>query len=187
MAPRRFDALDTGTERHTLALNRGASIRGRLVSHGQPVGRAEMGLVFRDRMIDRFYPEVRVGTEPDGSFLFVNVPVPGEWYVYAKMESIHSRGATAAVECVTEREDETVSLGDVMLQPGHRVSGRVVLTDGKPIPDGMRIRLSAKRAWDDQTHELPPDGRFEFVGLPTDDFSISPAVKGYQPSGKTRT
>ncbi len=33
--------------------------------------------------------------------------------------------------------------------------------------------------WDDQTHALPPDGRFEFVGLPTDDFSIHPAVKGY--------
>ena len=35
------------------------------------------------------------------------------------------------------------TLGDMMLQPGHRLSGRVVLTDGKPIPDGMRILLSA--------------------------------------------
>ena len=109
MAPRRFDGLETGTERHTLALNRGASIRGSLVSHGQPVGRAEMGLVFRDRTVGHFYSEVRIGTEPDGSFLFVNVPVPGEWYVYAKMDSISRRGATNAVECVTEREDETVN------------------------------------------------------------------------------
>ena len=76
------------------------------------------------------------------------------------------------------------TLGDVTLQPGHRLSGRVVLTDGKPVPDGMRILLSAERAWDDQTHDLPPDGRFEFVGLPTDDFSIPPAVKGYHLSGK---
>ncbi len=182
MAPRRFPALDLGTVRHTLALNRGASVRGRLLSHGLPVGGAEMGLVLRDREIDRFYVEVRVGTEPDGSFLFANVPVPGRWYVYAKMDSVHSRGATDAVECVTEREDEAIDLGDVALQPGHRLRGRVVLTDGKPVPDGMRIHLSAKRAWDDQIHELPPDGRFEFVGLPTDDFSINPAVKGYQPS-----
>ena len=184
MAPQRFASLETGTERHTLALNRGASIRGRLVSHGQPVGRAEMGLVARDRTVDNFYSEVRIGTEPDGSFLFVNVPVPGQWYVYAKMDSVHSRGATDAVACVTEREDETVKLGDVTLQPGHRLSGRVVLTDGKPVPDGMRILLSAQRAWDNQTHDLPPDGRFEFVGLPTDDFSIHPAVKGYHLSSE---
>ena len=152
MAPQRFTELETGTDRHTLALNRGANIRGRLVSHGQPVGGVEMGLVARDRTVDNFYSEVRVGTEPDGSFLFTNVPVPGntivplfgKWYVYAKMESVSKRGATNAVECVTEREEETVKLGDVMLQPGHRLSGRVVLTDGKPIPGGMRIFISAR-------------------------------------------
>ena len=76
------------------------------------------------------------------------------------------------------------TLGDMTLQPGHRLSGRVVLTDGKPIADGMRILLSAQRAWDSQTHDLPPDGRFEFVGLPTDDFSIHPAMKGYHLSSK---
>ena len=85
--------LETGTQRHTLALNRGASIRGRLVSHGQPVGRAEMGLVSRDRTVGQFYSEVRIGTEPDGSFLFVNVPVPGKWYVYAKMDSVSRAGS----------------------------------------------------------------------------------------------
>jgi hypothetical protein len=184
MAPQRFDALGTGRERHTLAVNRGASIRGRLVRYGKPAGRAEMGLVARDRTVDQYYSEVRIGTEPDGSFLFVNVPVPGAWYVYAKMESVLKRGATNAVECVTEREDETINLGAVKLEPGHRVRGRVVLTDGKPIPDGMRIFVSTQRAWDDQIHPLPPDGRFEFDGVPTDDISIHPAVKGYHPSGK---
>jgi beta-lactamase regulating signal transducer with metallopeptidase domain/protocatechuate 3,4-dioxygenase beta subunit len=184
MASQRFAAVETGAERHTLALNRGANVRGRLVNHGQPVGGAEMGLVSRDRAVGRFYSEVRVGTEPDGSFLFSNVPVPGEWYVYAKMDSVQSRGATAAVECATERDDETVSVGDVTLQPGHRLRGRVLLTDGKPIPAGMRIQLSTQSAWDDQIHELPADGRFDFVGLPRDDVSISPSVKGYHPSGK---
>ena len=184
MAPKRFERLETGTERHTLALNRGASVRGRLVSHGKPVGRAEMGLVFRTRAANRFFPEIRIGTEPDGSFLFVNVAVPGEWYVYAKMDSVLRLGATDAVLCVTERDDETVNVGDVTFRQGHRLSGRVVLTDGKPIPDGMRISLSTARAWDDQTHDLRPDGRFEFGSLPTDTFSITPAVKGYRLSKK---
>ena len=113
------------------------------MSHGQPVGRAEMGLVARDRTVGYFYSEVRIGTEPDGSFLFANVPVPGKWYVYAKMDSLHGRGASNALECGTEQDDDTVKLGDVKLQPGHRLSGRVVLTDGNPIPDGMRIVASA--------------------------------------------
>jgi len=30
--------------------------------------------------------------------------VPGKRYAYANMDSIHTRGATDAVECVTERE-----------------------------------------------------------------------------------
>jgi len=179
MAPKRFDDLSTGSERHTMSVDRGASVRGRLVHYGKPVGGAEMGLVSRDRVSDRFISEVRIGTEPDGSFLFVNVPAPGQWYAYAKMESIARYGATPAVACATDRDDEIVDLGAIEIKSGHGIRGRVVLSDGKSIPDGMRIGISAQRAWDSQTLPLGSDGRFEFVGLPSDDYAINPGIKGY--------
>jgi beta-lactamase regulating signal transducer with metallopeptidase domain len=184
MAPRWFQEIPTGAERHTMALSRGATIRGRLTQFGKPIGHTEMGLVFRNRSSDGFFREERIGTEPDGSFQFVNVPAPGTWYVYAKMESIVRLGATLAVEARTERDDDVVDVGAIEIRPGHRMRGRVVLSDGKLIPDGMKMSISTGRAWDSQTAALGPDGRFEFDSLPTDDYSINPAVKGYRFSDK---
>jgi hypothetical protein len=44
--------------------------------------------------------------------------------------------------------------------------GRVVLSDGKPIPDGMKVTISSERAWDTQIAMLPPEGLFEFGSQP---------------------
>ncbi|MEO7143518.1 MAG: carboxypeptidase-like regulatory domain-containing protein, partial [Bryobacteraceae bacterium] len=58
--------------------------------------------------------------------------------------------------------------------------GKVVLSNGKPIPPDMRVTLSADRAWDSQIATLSPDGRFEFHGLPAGVYGLAPAVKGYR-------
>lgn len=180
MAPKRFAKLTTGEERHVLAVSGGATVRGRLTHEGRAVADAEMGLMSKSRAIFEYFPEERIGTQQDGTFVFPSVPVPGEWYVYAKMDSIVRWGATAAIACATSREDEDVDLGDVEVKPGHRLRGQVILTDGQPIADGMRIFVTCDRAWDTQTVALPADGRFEFANLPSDDYSIHVGVKGYR-------
>ena len=65
------------------------------------------------------------------------------------------------------------------LKPFLTLRGRVVLSDGKEIPPGMHINLSADRAWDSQSVVLAPDGRFEFKGLASGIYSIQPSVKDY--------
>ncbi len=179
-APKRFVELATGEERHKLSISTGATVSGRLVHRGKPVAGAEMGIVSIERSIGKFFAEERIGTQRDGNFLFANVPAPGKWYVYAKMASIVQIGATPAISSVTTRDDEMINLGDIEIGTGHRLSGQVVLTDGTPIPEGMRILLSSNRAWDSQTALLPADGRFEFVNLPASNYTISPMVKGYR-------
>jgi len=72
-----------------------------------------------------------------------------------------------------------VDIGDIQIKPAYRLLGRVVLSDGKPIPEGMRVTISSERAWDDQTATLSPDGHFEFIGLAADDYSVFASVKGY--------
>src|SRR6266581_1678295 len=47
MAPKIFTSLASGTERHTLAVTEGATIRGRFLQSGKPVPNAEVGLIAR--------------------------------------------------------------------------------------------------------------------------------------------
>lgn len=194
MAPKLI-GVPTGTERATITVSAGAVIRGRLVDHGKPVAGAELGLIARNRggfgadlkITGDPYDEIRIGTQEDGSFVITNVPVPVDWYVYGKMESIAATGATDPVECATVRDSEEVDVGDIQIHPGHRLRGKVSLSDGNTVPDGMRVTISADRAWDSQTVIIGRDGHFEFVGLPTGKYEIFTSVQGYRLQENRRT
>ena len=179
-------SMPTGAERHTVTVSDGATIRGRLVNDSKPVAGAEVGLFPRNPFffgpggLGSPYSEIRIGTQEDGSFAITNVPAPVDWYIYGKMDSIATRGATEPIECATKRDDEEVDVGDIQVKPGHRLRGKVVLSDGKPVPEGMRIIIASDRDLDSQTALLGTDGHFEFRGLPTGKYAISPAVKDYQ-------
>jgi hypothetical protein len=126
------------------------------------------------------YDEIRIGTQEDGSFVIPNVPAPVAWYAYGNMESIAALGATDPVACATNRDNEEINVADIQIEPGHRLRGRVTLSDGAALADGMRITIGAERAWDTQTALIGRDGRFEFAGLATSGYQIFPSVKGYQ-------
>ena len=184
-----FSMIPAGLERHAITVSEGATVRGRLVKDGQPLGGAEIGLIGRPHggfranleVVGNPFDEIRIGTQPDGTFAITNVPAPADWYIYGKMESIVSHGATGAVACATKHDKEIVDVGDLQIKPAHRLSGRVLLSDGKEIPDGMRVTISSEQAKDSQTAMLPADGRFEFAGLGTGSYSIFASVKGYSP------
>jgi hypothetical protein len=168
-------------------LDNGATVKGRLVEDGKPVADAEIGMIGYERggfgpalkLVGDPYPEIRVGTQQDGTFIISDVPTGVQWLIYSKMESVSTRGASEPKSCRTTRPNELVDVGEISLRPGNRLQGRVVLSDGKSIPDGMRVLLTSQRVWDSQTALLDKDGRFRFIGLPEGDYSISPAVKGY--------
>jgi hypothetical protein len=182
-------AMTTGTDRKTITVSDGAVVRGRLVNHGKPVPGAELGVIARERggfgadlkIIGNPYEEIRIGTQQDGSFVITNVPSHVDWYVYGKMESIAALGATQPVAFSTKGDNEEVNVGDIEIQPGHHVGGRVTLSDGAAMPDGMRITISASYggAWDNQTVTIGRDGRFEFVSVPAGKYEIFPSVRGY--------
>ncbi len=188
-------ALPTGGDRKTITVSDGAIVRGRLVNHGKPVAGAEIGLIARERggfganlkIIGNPYDEIRIGTQSDGSFVITNVPASVDWYAYGKMESIASLGATQRLEFSTGREGltqkEAVNLGDLDIRPGHRLAGKVTLSDGAPIPDGMRITLGSREAWDSQIVMIGRDGRFAFLGIPPGSYDITPSVRGYSVQG----
>jgi hypothetical protein len=84
----------------------------------------------------------------------------------------------------TERSREEVNVGDVTVRPAHRLTGRVVLSDGKPVPAGTRVLLGRDEAWDTQQAVAGESGAFAFEGLPPETYTLSANVKGYRVSEK---
>ena len=190
MAPK-FVAMDTGPVRHSVALADGAAITGRLLANGKPVSNVEIGLIAKNRggfgpnltMTGNPYSEMRVGTKSDGSFTFTNVPQPVDWYIYPKMNTISQLGAASPIEVKTIRDNQYARAENLLIGPGHVLRGTVVLSDNKPIPEGMHITIDSDLVWDSQTVLLATDGHFEFASLPAGDYHISPSVKNYRVKG----
>jgi hypothetical protein len=190
----KFATLVAGPRRQTIELFRGATVKGRLVQEGKPVGDAEIGLISQRRggfgpalrIVGDPYPEIRVGAQRDGTFVISDVPNRVHWFVYAKMESVAPRGASETRACLTATPGGIVDVGDIQLRPGYRLQGKVILSDAKSLPDGMRVMITSHYVWDSQTALLDKDGRFKFVSLPKGEYSISPAVRGYSLPGHDR-
>jgi hypothetical protein len=173
--------LPTGSERTTIVVADGATIRGRLVKDGRPVAKAEIGLSAHSQRAGSTFPEMRVGTRDDGTFDISNVPAGRIYYLYAKMGSLASRGlASEVVDCETKTDDQSVNVGDIRVSAAETLRGKVLLSDGRPIPADTQILLSADRAWDSQSMPIGADGWFEFKGLSKGVYEVAPSVKGYR-------
>jgi hypothetical protein len=182
MAPGLFRRLTAGPQVHELTLLSGVTVTGRLVHDGKPLAGVGVGVVQKDHSADTFVGEFQAATDADGVFRVVNVP-PGETLVlYGLMESLRRHGALAARDVRTGKSRSVTDVGDMRVTAGHRLSGRVVLSDGKPVPAGTRVLLSRDEAWDSQQAVVDAQGRFEFTGLPAECFGLSANVRGYHAS-----
>lgn len=184
-----FSVLPAGSQWHTITATDGAIVRGRLVQNGKPVGGAEIALSGNPlggwdgdlQSVGNPYTEITIGTQPDGTFVIPNVPVPWNWYIYARVESVAPRGATGDIRCATKLNGQIVDVGDLQLKPAYHFRGTVVLGNGKPVPTGTIVTISSDLVRDSQTAVLSPTGHFEFAGLAAGLYDISVSVKGYSP------
>ncbi len=179
MAPKITTAV-TGAERTTITVTDGALIRGRLMYDGKPVANAEVGITTHSRLSGSMYNEVRIGTKEDGTFIITGVPAGRIWMLYPKMEALTAQNIGGdAVPFETKDDGEDVNVGTIELKAAYALRGKVVLTDGKPLPPDMHVTVSADEAWDSQTVTIDADGKFEVRGLPAGVFSINAGVRGY--------
>jgi len=183
MAPK-LVTLPTGPEKRTISVTQGATLRGRLLQpDGTPAANAEIGVFVHSRLSGTVFQEVRIGTKDDGTFAITNIPAGRIWYVYPKMESLAARGlAGDAVPVETKDDGEEVDVGTIKLRTAYTLRGKVVLSDGKPIPPDMHVTLSSDTGFDSQIATVAQDGSFEFRGLSKGVYSIAPGVRGYKPT-----
>jgi hypothetical protein len=183
-ARRNFKGLAAGPTGHALTLPDGASVTGRLVKGGKPLAGVAVGLAQASRNVETFVGAFQAATDGDGVFLIPNVPADDRFALYGLMDSLKAHGAVAVRPVKTGRSREVVDVGDVAVGPGHELTGRVVLSDGKPVPAGTRVLLAREEAWDTQQAVAGEDGTFAFAGLPAERYTLSASVKGYRPSAE---
>ena len=78
-------------------------------------------------------------------------------------------------------------LGDLAVEPAYRITGRVVLSDGKPLPPHTRINIGRENAWDSQIIEVDPSGAFTARGIPPELVRLHAQIDGYRLSNKNRS
>ena len=187
VAPRIVPDCKPETNPHPIRMTAGATLTGRLVRDGKAVPGAAVELLQVDRRFERFVGVTSIGTDKDGRFTFVNVHPDDAYFVYGLIGTIKDGGAMVSRQLRVGGEGTTTDAGDLPVVRGHRIKGRVLLSDGKPVPPKTRLVASRNDAWDSQGVELGPDGRFEIAALPTGLYTLSINIKGYRPSPKNHS
>jgi hypothetical protein len=167
----------TAGPRQKLVLERGATIVGRVVRDGQPVPRVAMTVTWTERTSNYFSGPWEALTDENGRFEIPNVTAQRDVYLYAKMSSLKGRGALPREFFTTGANGSTLDVGEIVgdlkVQPGYTVSGRVVLSDGRPVPQKSRVNLVRANSVDYQIVEIGADGEFEFSDVPRDECSMN--------------
>ena len=184
MAPKRFSEIRGGSARRELIVTEGAQLKGRVLSRGKPLESVSVGAVSVDRTLDNFSGDFEYATREDGTFLFPNLPPDRDYFVYGMLKSFVNFGALKARQIHVPGDGMLMDTGDLSVEPGHRLAGKMVLSDKKPLPEGTRLIIGRRDAWDSFTVELPLSGEFEVSNLPAESLTIGGRVNGYRFSGQ---
>jgi len=170
---------------HLVRANSGITVTGRLRHDGKPLAGVKVAMSTEDRSAETFLRGFEVATDREGRFAIQGVPSDMRFLLYGKMSDLREIGLAVPPQSVqSSQAGKKVELGDLPLNPAHRIQGRVVLADNSPLPPRTRLYLSRENAWDTADLILPPDGTFEFKAVPPETISLSVRIPNYRVSAK---
>jgi protocatechuate 3,4-dioxygenase beta subunit len=171
----------TGAARTPVIVTDGVTVHGRVMKGRKPQANVELGLSTVRREAGMTFPEIRVSTDKTGRFAFTNVPPNRVWSMVALSGSLQGRGAIAPVYVRTGPDGKSVNAGDIRLQPSVRMTGRIQLVDGKPMPDGMSMMVSpGSLAGGTQVVPIRADGTFDISDLLPGPYVVRLLIQGYR-------
>jgi hypothetical protein len=158
----------------------GVTVTGRILLDGKPLKGAMVGLVTSDRIAGNSFECDAIATDSDGHFMSSQVPPNREFICYVTMKSLHGSGAVPNKTFITGDSGSTRDIGNLSVQPAFTVAGRIILSDGKPIPSNTKLYLGRQKASDSSQTTLAADGKYEFSGVPAEPVVLSLRIKGYK-------
>lgn len=165
---------------YLLKLPEGVTLTGQVLRDGQPLKGVSIAATTKDRTCGVYFNCDAVSTDSNGRFLLLNVPPSREFFVYTTMRSLDGSGALPNKIIKTGKSGLVQDLGQLVVQPAFSVAGRIVLTDGKPVPPDTRLYLGRQDAMDSVESKLDAEGKFEFKGVPAEPVSLCVQIKGYR-------
>ena len=176
-----------------IRLNRGASIKGRVVdTGGAPVAGARITATPGKKsdgasvmFIDFITSQLRVPTKPavtDDNGQFVVSNLRAGRYVLKAEHAKFAEGQSTDVECANRGE---VEVPDIVLPEGATIRATVT-TEGVPDPSASVMISSADMQRNFFNRRFPTDakGRIEASGIPAGTYRVTVAVRAGQPSFK---
>ncbi len=186
----------------SVRLNEGSTMSGRVLYRGRPLE----GVVIKPRSTSTIPPELiyrgrpgedvaikteflghwQATTDDRGRFRFDNIPRDGEYDLFFTMATLQNFGAIPPRHVKVAPDAVEVEAGDISVEPGHKVAGRIEFADGRPVPDGAVVFVGVGDwNWDSIGCPVNADGRFELRGVPTTSAKVwvSFADRSYASSG----
>jgi hypothetical protein len=168
-----------------LRVKPGASMRGCLILDGQPLRGVTLGIATETRTCGEYFNGYQAVTDEEGRFVFQNVPAGLKFQIFGLMDSFKSRKAAFRSVFVSAADGASADLGELSAKPACRLTGRVTLADGKPLPPQTRLMIDRAAAWDTTLAPLNAEGNFEVDGLPQgEQIGLHLNIEGYRFSGK---
>jgi hypothetical protein len=161
-------------------LQEGVRVTGRVVVAGRPVPGAVIGASLAVRTSGEFFTSDKLATDGDGRFSLLNLPPEKALLLYGTMNSLQEKGTLSPKPFATGKNQSTSDVGDLVLDEGFQVAGRIVLADGALVPARSRLLLVREGASDSAEFFLDADGRFEFKGVPAETIGLSLRLNGYK-------
>ncbi len=160
----------SGAARQPLRLSRGVTVTGRVLAKGKPVVGVSIGLTSVYSTLDPegfFHPKaLEASTDAQGYYRFPHSLPETEFWVFAKLGSLANGGAMTPVRVQTTGEGSAIDVGELHVETGRRLAGRLVCSDGKKVPEDLLLLASCTNAQSNLEQRPGPAGRFEFKGLP---------------------
>jgi hypothetical protein len=179
--------LPTGDKMHEIRMTEGATLHGRILKDGKPLAGMLVSLVQCDLGGDTFIGCHSVATDAEGRYTFENLRPKDDYYVFISMDNAARLGKIMLPKRISVGDDGTTTdAGDgSVADPIYRVSGRAILTDGKPLPKNTRMSLSrTELGWDVAACGIGDDGSFSFAGVPEEPVELSARIPGYRLASK---
>jgi hypothetical protein len=191
--PRAWLIEPSGIVPEPLVVGPGVTVAGRVVRDGKPVEGASIGLSFADRDDSPSLAGIpAITTDARGSFRFLHVLPDTAFWAYSKVGSIDDQGTIVPESVHTTEDGTTVELGDLQIEKGRTLAGRLVTADSKPVPGGTTFWASIEHTGGSVELRVSDTGQFEWKGLPDGlvtlkvVFRAAPAELGYRVSAQNK-